>query len=111
MSYVLETLTPPGLTQIKQVELYKKFWPYMPPRHWDENCPRPSNVVLDLVKQDAAGATPIKTAFTEEAGGKGDLCSEEGDNSCSKKKRDKFKYNGMMPYTWRTVCPHNQTTF
>jgi hypothetical protein len=33
--YVLETLKPPGLRPIKQDELYKKCWPYVPRKYWD----------------------------------------------------------------------------
>jgi hypothetical protein len=52
--------------------MYKKFRPCVPPEHWYENCPEPSNAVLDLVTQgeadkrkskwDAAGATSTKTS-------------------------------------------------
>jgi hypothetical protein len=53
-AYKLETLNAPGLRPIKQVELYKKFPPFVPPCYWDETCPRPSDEVLAMVKNETA---------------------------------------------------------
>jgi hypothetical protein len=49
-AYTLETLKAPGLRPIKQVELYKKFQPFVPRCNWDKTCPRPSDEVLAMVK-------------------------------------------------------------
>jgi hypothetical protein len=53
-AYKLETLKAPGFCPIKQVELYKKFRPFVPRCDWDKTCPRPSNGVLAMVKNEAA---------------------------------------------------------
>jgi hypothetical protein len=75
-AYIIETLTPPGLRPIKQVELWKKFRPFVPRQYWDELCPRPSDEVIAQVKDDtaqkrkhkvakkAATATPLVVAET-----------------------------------------------
>jgi hypothetical protein len=49
-SYPLETLKPPGLCAIKQVELYKKWRQYVEPQYWEEMCPKPSDEVMEQVK-------------------------------------------------------------
>jgi hypothetical protein len=49
-SYPLETCKPPGLSAIKQVELYKKWQQYVDPRYWEEMCPKPSDEVMGHVK-------------------------------------------------------------
>jgi hypothetical protein len=48
----LETLKPPGLREINQVELFKKWRKYVEPRYWDEMCLEPSSAVIDQVKKD-----------------------------------------------------------
>jgi hypothetical protein len=48
----METLNPPGLIEIKQMEFFKKRRKYADPRYWDERCPEPSSVVIDQVKKD-----------------------------------------------------------
>jgi hypothetical protein len=53
-AYKLETLKAPGLRPIKQVELYKKFRPFVPRCYWDETFPRPSDKVLAMVKNEIA---------------------------------------------------------
>jgi hypothetical protein len=75
-AYMIETLTPPGLRPIKQVELWKKFRPFVPRQYWDELCPRPSDEVIAQVKDDtpqkrkhkvgkkATTATPLVVAST-----------------------------------------------
>jgi hypothetical protein len=52
--YVLETLKPPGLRPIKQVKLYKKFWPYVTRKYWAETCPKPTHEVIDSVRKERA---------------------------------------------------------
>jgi hypothetical protein len=47
----LETLKPPGLREINQVELFKKWRKYVDPRYWDDMCPEPSSAVIDQVKK------------------------------------------------------------
>jgi hypothetical protein len=53
-AYKLDTLKAPGLRPIKQVELYKKFQTFVPRCYWDETCPRPSDKVLAMVKNETA---------------------------------------------------------
>jgi hypothetical protein len=53
-AYKLETLKAPSLQPIKQVELYKKFRPFVPLCHWGETFPRPSDEVLAMVKNETA---------------------------------------------------------
>jgi hypothetical protein len=74
-AYMIETLTPPGLRPI-QVELWKKFRPFLSRQYWDELCPRPINEVIEQVKDNtaqkrrhkvgkkAATATPLAVAAT-----------------------------------------------
>jgi hypothetical protein len=73
-AYTIETLTPPGLRPIKQVELWKKFRPFVPRQYWDEPFPHPSDEVIAQVKDDtvqkrkhkvgnkAATVTPVVVA-------------------------------------------------
>ena len=46
----LVMLDPPGLKDIKQVELYTKYRKYVPIEWQDETCPRPAQAVLDKFK-------------------------------------------------------------
>jgi hypothetical protein len=58
--YVFETLKPPGLRQIKQVELYKKFRPCVPRKYWAETCPKTTDEVIDLVRKERANKCTTK---------------------------------------------------
>jgi hypothetical protein len=49
-AFELQTLKAPGLCPIKQVELYKKFRPFVHREFWEDTCPRPSDEVLAQVK-------------------------------------------------------------
>jgi hypothetical protein len=51
-NFFLQNLKQPSLRPIKQVELYKKFRPYVPRQNWDETCPKPSDEVLELVRKE-----------------------------------------------------------
>jgi hypothetical protein len=53
-AYNLDTLKAPGISPIKQVELYKKFRHFVPRCYWDKTCPRPSDEVLVMVKNKTA---------------------------------------------------------
>jgi len=44
-------LVPPGLKEIKQVELYKKYRPLIPEKYRDELCPEPEEGVIKRVKE------------------------------------------------------------
>jgi hypothetical protein len=61
-AYIIETLTPPGLRPIKQVELLKKFRPFVPRQYWDELFPCPSDEVIAQVKDDTAQKRKHKVA-------------------------------------------------
>jgi hypothetical protein len=53
-AFELQTLKAPGLRPIKQVELYKKFRPFVPREFWEDTCPIPSDDVLAQVKDDSS---------------------------------------------------------
>jgi hypothetical protein len=58
----LAILFPPGLRPIKQVELYKKFRPFVPCEFWEETCPKHSEAVLTQVKDKTASKRKVKAA-------------------------------------------------
>jgi hypothetical protein len=45
----IPVLPVPGVKPIKQVELWKKWGPNIPPEKQEEMCPKPSQEVTDLV--------------------------------------------------------------
>jgi hypothetical protein len=47
-----EALEPPGLKEIKQVELYQKWRKFVPDEFQDEICPKPSDEVLNKIKEE-----------------------------------------------------------
>jgi hypothetical protein len=53
-AFDLQTLKDPGLRPIKQVELYKKFRPFVPCEFWEDTFPRPSDEVLAQVKDESS---------------------------------------------------------
>jgi hypothetical protein len=66
--FVLHTLKLPGLRPIKQVELDKKFHPYVPRQYWEETCPNPSYEVIKSVRKERADKQ--KTKNNNDAGKK-----------------------------------------
>ena len=48
----LQKLTPPGIPEIKQVELYSKWRPLLKLENQDITCPRPPTEVLDRVRSE-----------------------------------------------------------
>jgi hypothetical protein len=58
----LAILKPPGMRPIKQVELYKKFRPFVPREFWEETCPKPSEAVLTQVRNETAAKRKVKAA-------------------------------------------------
>jgi hypothetical protein len=61
IAFMLETLKPPGLRPIKQVELFKKCRPFVPIQFWAETCPRPSDEIMLQIKDDSAEKRKKKT--------------------------------------------------
>ena len=59
---VAPVLPSPGIKPIKQVELYKKWWPFIPSQFRDEICPRPSDEVIASVKNDRNKKARDRTA-------------------------------------------------
>jgi hypothetical protein len=57
---IIGAVVAPWLTQIKQVELYLKKWPYFPRQYWDKICPIPTYEVLSIVKQDRSDKNMAK---------------------------------------------------
>ena len=43
---------PPGLNELKQVELYTKWRKIVPKEHWESTCPKPRQEILDRVKNE-----------------------------------------------------------
>jgi hypothetical protein len=52
--------TKPGLKEIKQVELFKKYRPLVPKEYWDECCPVPVEGVMDREKERKRTKEKIK---------------------------------------------------
>jgi hypothetical protein len=52
----------PGIKPIKQVELYKKWRPFVPHQFREEICPRPSDEVIASVKNDRNNKARERTA-------------------------------------------------
>jgi hypothetical protein len=50
-NFTLQGLQPPGLRDIKQVELYSKWRKFVPAEFADDICPKPSDEVLARVAQ------------------------------------------------------------
>jgi hypothetical protein len=48
----LDTLKPPGIREIKQLELSKKCRKYVDSTYWDMMCPEPLSSMMDQVKND-----------------------------------------------------------
>ncbi len=48
------------LRDVKQVELYTKFWKFVPQEFQDEICPRPSDEVLKNMKQSRSQETKAR---------------------------------------------------
>ena len=70
-SYAFKRLKPPGLSELKQVDLYLKYRPFIPPEHQDDICPRPSDEIMEKVKKDRnekqRGKAADKRALQNEA--------------------------------------------
>jgi hypothetical protein len=49
-----QLLKPPGMKPIKQVELWKKWGPFIPEDERNELCPKPPNDVIKAVAQEKA---------------------------------------------------------
>jgi hypothetical protein len=59
-TFELQTLKALGLRPIEQVELYKKFRPFVPREYWEDTCPRLSDEVLAQVKDELSKKRKIK---------------------------------------------------
>jgi hypothetical protein len=66
-AFELHTLKTPGLRPIKQVELYKKFRPFVPLEFWEDTCPRPSDEVLAQVKDESSKKQNTKVPAAKSA--------------------------------------------
>ena len=60
MTTELEVLTPAPLRDIKQVELYFKWGPLLPLWVQEITCPRPSDSILDRVKESTKAKNRVK---------------------------------------------------
>jgi hypothetical protein len=61
-NYILTPIQPPGLKEIKQVELYSKFWRFVPEEFNDIICPKLSDEILDNIKQARSDKTRIRNS-------------------------------------------------
>ena len=59
-NYIIKPILAPGLREIKQVELYAKFRKFVPREFQDEICPRPSDEVLENIKQSRSQKTKAR---------------------------------------------------
>jgi hypothetical protein len=65
--FELYTLKAPGLHPIKQVELYKKFLPFVLCKFWEDTCPRPSDEVLARIKDESSKKRKTKVRAAKSA--------------------------------------------
>ena len=49
---VPEQVNPPGLNKLKQVDLYKKWRPLLPPQFRDITCPKPPDTIVLEVREE-----------------------------------------------------------
>ncbi len=68
MATSLSAVTRPGIKPIKQVELYKKWWPFVPHQSCDQICPRPTDEVLEEVRNEKNSKARDRTARKKRAG-------------------------------------------
>jgi hypothetical protein len=66
-TFKLQTLKAIGLHPIKQVELYKKFHPFVLREYWEDTCPRPSHEVLAQVKDESSKKRKTKVPAAKSA--------------------------------------------
>ena len=59
-NYELTPIPAPGLKEIKQVELYSKFRRFVPDEFKDIICPKPSDEILDNIRQARSDKTRIR---------------------------------------------------
>jgi hypothetical protein len=50
------------LRPLKQDELYKKYFPYVPRQYWEETCPKRSDEVLESVNKERADKRKTKNS-------------------------------------------------
>ena len=60
----------PGLREIKQVELWKKYRPLVPEEHREECCPMPSKEILDGEKNRKNAKSKMKRDAKKKKEGK-----------------------------------------
>ncbi len=60
-SFQLERLNPPGLKEIKQVELWKHWGQFVPHPYKAVICPKPPQDVIDRIKQEKSAKQKAAT--------------------------------------------------
>jgi hypothetical protein len=88
-AFRLQVLKAPGLRAFKQVDIYKKFLPFVPRGYWEDTCPIPSDEVLAQVKDESSKKR--KTKVTKEkssASAQGQECNRfgGGDRGCQERR-------------------------
>jgi hypothetical protein len=66
-NYILTPIQPPGLKEIKQVELYSKFRRFVPEEFKDIICPKPSDEILSNIKQARSDKTRLRNSNKKRA--------------------------------------------
>lgn len=59
-------LNPPGLKEIKQVELYTKFRKFIKPINWDKTCPYPGAEVMERIRKTKNAKSAVKRKLKTE---------------------------------------------
>jgi hypothetical protein len=93
--FFLQNLKSPGLRPIKQVELYKKFRPYVPRQYWEETFPKPSDEVLESVSKERADKRKAKKTMMLKNSNqreKEDRSSREERESCCREGKKKGRH-------------------
>ena len=49
---VIDTVSPPGLNEYKQVELFTKYRKLIDPEYWNDTCPEPSKEVMEKIASE-----------------------------------------------------------
>ena len=63
----LRVISPPGISMIKQCELFQKWRPYLKECNKDITCPRPAQTTLDCIKKKKNEKARARTAEKSKA--------------------------------------------
>ena len=107
------TEVPPGISEIKQVELYTKWRPCVPCDYQDTICPKPDDKILDRIKLQKRQKAKSKLA-AKKKGKEAKLSSKPKPNEKEPKRPDKDfgddKPNSMTQRTSTENSRRNKNT-